>query len=309
MKHILSIVDLESETPIYQQAAVVNGEFLSRHFDARLHLLAMAYSEHLAEKRYHDPELIEQGRSDYIKRLAPELDQTAEQLSAKGIAVACDVVWSYPHYEILIDKAESIGADLIVKTSPYRQHMDWACFSSNDWRLIAQLTIPVLLTRSAEADFSKPIIAAIDPTHKNDKAAVIDHNIMQMAALMSSTEQGEVHVFHSYYDSSAFMEPVTRVNYLPEYTDASGQHKSLLEQQLSDFLSSYSIVEDNVHLRVGVMKEQLQELVAELDAGLVVMGAVSRSHWKRLFIGLTAERVLNSLQCDILVIKATPSDD
>ena len=36
---------------------------------------------------------------------------------------------------------------------------------------------------------------------------------------------------------------------------------------------------------------------------MVVMGAVSRSGIKRLLIGNTAERVLNSLHCDVLVVK------
>jgi hypothetical protein len=34
------------------------------------------------------------------------------------------------------------------------------------------------------------------------------------------------------------------------------------------------------------------------------MGAVSRSGLKRVFIGNTAERVLESLTCDVLVVKA-----
>ena len=38
-------------------------------------------------------------------------------------------------------------------------------------------------------------------------------------------------------------------------------------------------------------------------AALVVMGAVSRSGLSRVFIGNTAERVLDALPCDVLVIK------
>jgi hypothetical protein len=36
---------------------------------------------------------------------------------------------------------------------------------------------------------------------------------------------------------------------------------------------------------------------------MVVMGAMSRSGLKRVFIGNTAERVLNDLPCDVLVVK------
>jgi len=36
---------------------------------------------------------------------------------------------------------------------------------------------------------------------------------------------------------------------------------------------------------------------------VVVMGAVSRSGLKRLFIGNSAERLLDKLDCDVLVVK------
>ena len=41
----------------------------------------------------------------------------------------------------------------------------------------------------------------------------------------------------------------------------------------------------------------------QLDAAVVVMGAVARNRWKRLFVGATAERTMNQLNCDLLIIK------
>jgi hypothetical protein len=47
----------------------------------------------------------------------------------------------------------------------------------------------------------------------------------------------------------------------------------------------------------------ISTVARKVGADLVVMGAVSRSGLKRLFIGNTAERVLNTLPCDVLVVK------
>ena len=44
-------------------------------------------------------------------------------------------------------------------------------------------------------------------------------------------------------------------------------------------------------------------LLTDIGADLVVMGAVSRSGLKRLALGSTAERVLDFLPCDVLVVK------
>jgi len=47
----------------------------------------------------------------------------------------------------------------------------------------------------------------------------------------------------------------------------------------------------------------LTALIRRTRARVVVMGAVSRSGLKRLFIGNTAERVLDRLPCDVLIVK------
>jgi len=60
------------------------------------------------------------------------------------------------------------------------------------------------------------------------------------------------------------------------------------------------------HLNMGLVRDELASLVKRLDAGIVVMGAVSRSGLRRVFIGNTAERVLDDLDCDVLVVK--PAD-
>jgi len=48
---------------------------------------------------------------------------------------------------------------------------------------------------------------------------------------------------------------------------------------------------------------ELVDFVRRARVGIVVMGAVSRSAMARLFIGNTAERVLDHVGCDVLIVK------
>ena len=48
----------------------------------------------------------------------------------------------------------------------------------------------------------------------------------------------------------------------------------------------------------------LPAIARRWKAHVLVMGAVSRSGLKRLFIGNTAERVLDAVDCDVLVVKS-----
>ncbi len=49
--------------------------------------------------------------------------------------------------------------------------------------------------------------------------------------------------------------------------------------------------------------EELAAFANRVDAAVVVMGTVGRNRWKRFFTGSTAERTLEYLPCDLLIVK------
>jgi universal stress protein E len=57
------------------------------------------------------------------------------------------------------------------------------------------------------------------------------------------------------------------------------------------------------HLVASVPTEAIHTVARAIDSAIVVMGAISRSGLKRAFIGNTAERILDQLSCDVLVVK------
>jgi len=70
-----------------------------------------------------------------------------------------------------------------------------------------------------------------------------------------------------------------------------------------EVLTRYGIAKGKAHLVCGDPAIELPRLARSIRAGLVVMGAISRSGFKRIFIGNTAEHTLDGLQCDLLVVK------
>ncbi len=49
--------------------------------------------------------------------------------------------------------------------------------------------------------------------------------------------------------------------------------------------------------------DAIAEAARKNNSAIVVMGAISRSGYKRLLIGNTAERILDELNCDVMVVK------
>jgi universal stress protein E len=73
--------------------------------------------------------------------------------------------------------------------------------------------------------------------------------------------------------------------------------------QLQGLVAEYRVSPANVHLEVGGAAAVLPRAAGDIRADIVAMGAISRSGLKRIFIGSTAEDVLERLPCDALIVK------
>jgi universal stress protein E len=80
-------------------------------------------------------------------------------------------------------------------------------------------------------------------------------------------------------------------------------HSQLQASELKRLASPAGVPASAQHLRVGVVAGELCDTAKKTKAAIVVMGAVSRSALGRIFIGSTAEDVLDELTSDVLVLK------
>ena len=86
----------------------------------------------------------------------------------------------------------------------------------------------------------------------------------------------------------------------------------LEEKQQRDRLRAltepYGIGSDRLHLELGVASSKVllpASVCGSSETDVLVMGAVARRGLAKIFIGSTAERVLERLPCDVLIVKPT----
>ena len=60
---------------------------------------------------------------------------------------------------------------------------------------------------------------------------------------------------------------------------------------------------ENCHIRTGCAHREICELARELNADLIVLASRGNSGLKRMFLGSTAERVVRSAPCPVLVVR------
>jgi universal stress protein E len=72
---------------------------------------------------------------------------------------------------------------------------------------------------------------------------------------------------------------------------------------MDELLEDFDVPFERVCIIDESVEFALPELEMDLQADLVVMGAISRSRIKDVFIGNTAEKILDYLESDVLIVK------
>jgi len=299
-KRILVVID-----PTATSHPVLNrGTWLAKRLSAPLELFICAYGPHLQDKGVN-PKSVDKARASLLEDHTRKLRELAATATAEGLAVTVDARWDYPLHEGIVRKALDCKADIVLKDTHYHSVLKRSIFSNTDWNLIRTCPAALWLVKPRAPGVRPCIVAAVDPLHERDKPAELDHKILTTAKELCSGLAGELHVFHSFD-----IAPVLAVS-----TDSMTMPISLPIQELTDSLKkehsealyaltdAHGLKRDQVHMHQGGTRELLVALTEQLRADVVVMGAVSRSGLQRLFLGNTAEDVLDKLSCDVLIVK------
>jgi universal stress protein E len=85
--------------------------------------------------------------------------------------------------------------------------------------------------------------------------------------------------------------------------DIRAQAQAVSKRAFGRLMGGSAVPESRRHLVAQLPYGAIQQVAQKAHADIVVMGAISRSGLRRLLIGNTAERVLNEMPCDVLVVK------
>jgi universal stress protein E len=296
---ILVIVDPTAE----HHPAVGKGALLARQLGARLELYVC--DTKAAREVRLAAHAAKQGDRPFPVNLKVFLEDLARPIRQHGVDVTTEVDRADPLHLALIERARRTTAGLVIKDTHHHSLAQRTFLTNTDWELIRACPVPLLLTKPNTWASSPRVCAAVDPGHANDKPAVLDNDIVDHAALLTKKLGGELHLLHAYLPvaivaATATGSPPLAITVSAEELAREAEQK---RAQLQDLFSEYPVPPRNVHLEVGGPAAVLPRAVRDMRADIVAMGAISRSGLKRIFIGSTAEDVLEALPCDALIVK------
>ena len=163
------------------------------------------------------------------------------------------------------------------------------------------------------------VLAAVDvgniyPSKELKAHQALNEMIIDLASSLVVSEFAELHVVHAweaigenFMRDGAFMQrPENEVN---AYVDqVRGHHKQLLDKFITDVSTNLGkdtvdYIQPQIHMPKGAARIVIPELANELQVDCVVMGTVARTGVPGLFMGNTAEAILDQLNCSVLAMK------
>lgn len=286
-KKILVVVEADSS----EQPAVDRAAALARLSGAELELVLPEFNPYLADGFYFDPVQARDLRYEYGEQRMKELEALAEPLREEGISVSVTTAWGNPAHAEILKRASESDASLVVKATRHHSKVARLLLAHTDWELVRHCPIPLLLVKGEPWADKPVIVGAVDPNHVNDKPAELDDVIIESAKQVASMGDGVVKLFHS-----AWVPPLSGL--YPLQPDVRRE-----EDQLLNLGEKHGIDASGCTWSTDPVAESLVALVEDQQVSLVVMGAVSRSMVEQALIGNTAEKLLDELSCDILVVR------
>jgi universal stress protein E len=234
------------------------------------------------------------------------IGELAEEAGREGVTVTTGVLEERPIADGVLAKALDCEPRFVVKGTHYHSIAERAIMLDTDWQLIRKCPYPLWLVKARDFREKPVIIAAVDPTHEHDKPAALDQKIVDAARSIAAQIDGEIHLLHTYERLVGIGSEVNKTFKaikLP-IDEVDERMKKEHRAALDALAGKNGFDKEHTHQLPGRTRELLPTFARGRNADLVVMGALARWGIRRIVIGSTAERVLDHLPCDVLIVRA-----
>ncbi|MCU0977352.1 MAG: universal stress protein [Steroidobacteraceae bacterium] len=306
MKLILVVTDPTAD----DQPAIAKAALLAQRTGACLRLFCCDRDPRLVARLLLDPGALSAARAAFMASRRDWLGGLAEPWAAAGVTVEVESVWDGPVHEAVLREVGLCKPDLVVKDTHWHGPLRRGLFTSTDWYLIQDCPAPLLLVKPAPWNERPRIVAAVDPGHPDDPGDLLDHAILEAGERLVGVLDGELEVVHAFLPvdpALAAAAPGMPVAGLPGRVDGPEDLHRRAQARLAALLSGHPGLASAARLVEGSAVDALPEFCSEHRADLLVAGAMSRSRLYQRVIGSTAERLLDRIPSDLLVIRPPPA--
>lgn len=267
------------------QRALKRAEQLAVDTSARLHLFCCEYQEDLSQFNSR-----KDAKHDVLQRTRELLESLAAPLRKEGLAVTTEAYWNQDWQSSIIRAASRIGADLILKSSQYHSYLQRHLQRTSDFTLLRKATCAVLLVHDDQPWVEQRLLAAVTLDTDDPEHDLLNNEIITEAQRLAKSTQSQLHCVTA-IDPAADLADVLKL--LEDDTLTS--HEDKISER-------FGIAPERVHIERGQADEVISHTARDLRVDAVIIGTVARKGVKAMLLGNTAEKILDRLEMDLLVV-------
>ncbi len=218
-----------------------------------------------------------------------------------------------PKADSVSDAINRLLQDLVIKCADPSTSLRDVFLGSTDMHLLRKCPCPVWIIKPSNHAHHRRILAAVDRDPEDARRSGLNRPILELATSLALAESSELHIVHAWglFAESLYRSP--RSNLTEAEVDAMVEKEENARRQwLEQLLDEHGValgkegmdhLSPRLHLIKGPARQVIPIKVEELDADLIVLGTVARTGIPGLFMGNTAESILNQIDCSVLAIK------
>lgn len=231
-----------------------------------------------------------------------ELEALAQPLRDAGLSVTTHVSTELPVSRGILEQVAQWRADLVVLGVHEPMLGSGTHLTETDWQLMRLCPCPLLLVREPGVKTYATIVATVDPLLRHAEPENLDAAVLASADEFRRSFGARLSVVNVYPNPEDF-EIVSGVEVEPGVFYGSENVEAAHSQAVGDLIEACGISDADTIMRPGAPAAVISEIAGELKADLVVVGSISRGRIERAILGSTAEAVVSSALCDVLLVK------
>ncbi|MBW1783576.1 MAG: universal stress protein [Deltaproteobacteria bacterium] len=233
------------------------------------------------------------------------LNDLIAPIKKEGISVSGNVLWGTSWLEIIREVLRN-NHDLVMLSPQNKGKFMEMLFGSRIMHLMRKCPCPVWAIKPTRKRQYTRIVAAVNAVPEEDKETLLNMKIMELATSMAQSEtKSELHIVHCW--TQFFQKRIRGRTILnQEQADSLNREaKKTQSQWLDRLVEKFNLegISCKIHLLPGEPSEIIPQLADKKKIDIVVMGTVARTGLSGFFIGNTAERILQALDCSVLAVK------
>jgi universal stress protein E len=230
------------------------------------------------------------------------LERLAASLRDWGVAVEVEVRWQAPAYEAIIEAVKDHDADLLIIGAHEPRPEPHTRLTDTDWQLMRLCPCPLLVVKDADFQAYGTVLAAVDPLRDHAEPFGTDQAVLKAAELLAKALGGELWAVNAYPDPAQYSW-VSAVEVLPGVFYGSENIEAVHREAVQELVERYGVPPERVMLRPGDPRRVIEAAVTELGAKLLVLGSLKRGELEQAMLGSTAEYLIYSVECNLLLLK------